>query len=195
MLSRITEYITKQAVLVLPDITPEKAEKIEYGLYMGISDISKVIALLIVSIPLNIFLLVFTAILSAGLLRLFLGGIHSKTQIGCLISYFLSIYGSVYLSYIIPMKINIIIFIIVYTLTYLYAPADLPSKPIVSNNHKRKLRLYGFITLSLLFLSTILVSNLFANIITINALIVAIMITPLAYKVTGNTLSNIEKEG
>ncbi|EPR10136.1 accessory gene regulator ArgB-like protein [Ruminiclostridium papyrosolvens] len=193
MLSRITEYITKQAVLILPDITPEKAEKIEYGLYMGISDISKVLALLIVSIPLNIFLLVFTAILSAGSLRLSLGGIHSKTQIRCLISYFLSIYGSVYLSYIIPIKINIIIFIIVYTLTYLYAPADLPSKPIVSSKHKRKLRFYGFITLSLLLLLTTLVSTLFANIISINALIVSIMTTPLAYKLTGNTLS--KKEG
>lgn len=195
MLSRITEYITKQAALVLPDITPEKAEKIEYGLYMGISDIAKVLALLIISIPLNISLLIFTAILSAGLLRLFLGGIHSKTQIGCFISYFLSIYGSVYISYLLPAKLNIIIFIIVYTLAYLYAPADLPSKPIVSNIRKRKLRLYGFITLSLLLLLTSLVSNLLANIISINALIVSIMITPLAYKVTGNTLSNSKKEG
>ena len=190
MLSTITAKITKQVTVTFPEITPEKAEQIDYGLYMAISDILKVSALLIVSLFLSLTSQVAVAIFTLGMLRVFLGGVHSKTQLGCVISYFAFIYGSVGLSNLIEAKfLNIPLFTTSFVLAYLYAPADLPCKPIVSKRHRHKLRVYGFVTLFVFLIISFFVSERYSAIISINTLFVCIMLTPIVYKITKNRLS------
>lgn len=191
MLSKITEKITKQIVLNFPQITNEKAEQVEYGLYMALSDIVKVSALVIVSLPFGLFGKVLAAILTFGMLRVFLGGIHSKSEIECIITYFIIVYGSVGLSLIINFRyLNLIAFPIALILAFMYAPADMPCKPIASRKHRKKLRIFGLTELVLIFIVTFIVPNAYSNIISIVTLIAALMLTPLVYRLTGNELSN-----
>jgi len=192
MLSKITEKIVKQIVLNIPQITPEKAEQIEYGLYMAFSDVLKVLLLVLLSIPFGLFGKVLVAILSFGMLRVFLGGIHSKSEIACIITYFIIVYGSVGLSLVINSfsYLNLIVFPVAIILAFMYAPADMPCKPIASRKHRKKLRICGLTELAIMFIITFTVPNVYSNIISINTLITAVMLTPLVYKLTGNKLSN-----
>lgn len=192
MLSQITEKLTKQIVLNFPQMTPEKAEQVEYGLYMALSDIIKILALVLVSLPFGLLDKVIVAIITFGMLRVFLGGIHSKSEIECVVTYFAIIYGSIGLSVIISSfrYLNLIVFPIAFIFAFLYAPADMPCKPVASRKHRRKLRICGLTELAVLFLITFAVPNIYSNIISIITLIEALMLTPLVYRLTGNELSN-----
>jgi accessory gene regulator B len=192
MLSQITEKLTKQIVLNFPQMTPEKAEQVEYGLYMALSDIIKILALVLISLPFGLFGKVIAAIITFGMLRVFLGGIHSKSEIECVVTYFAIIYGSIGLSVIINSfrYLNLIVFPIAFIFAFLYSPADMPCKPVASVKHRRKLRICGLTELAVLFLITFVVPNIYSNIISIITLIEALMLTPLVYRLTGNELSN-----
>ncbi|QNU67232.1 accessory gene regulator B family protein [Ruminiclostridium herbifermentans] len=191
MLDLITKKITNQIVLNFPNITTEKAMEIDYGLYMAFSDILKALTIIIVSLPFGLFLEVLTAIFTFGLLRMFLGGIHSKTQLGCLSAYFFIIYGNCILSILVTYDfLNVVLLPVSIVIAFLYSPADLPSKPILSKKQYKKLKLFGMIELIILFTISFFVPKVYSNIICINSFVVTILITPAAYKLTKNTLSN-----
>ncbi len=190
MLESITKSITNEIVQSLPEYQ-DKAERIEYGLYMALSDTPKVLALILISLPLNLLMHVLVAIVTFGMLRVFLGGIHSKTQIQCIITYPIFIYGSIYLSIMFNIPhINLVGFTIAIMLAFIYAPADLPCKPVRSKYHRKKLRILGLTSLLILFAISFFVPSEFSNLICLNSLIVSLMLTPIVYKITGNTLSN-----
>ena len=54
MLEDITKKITNEIVLNVPGISEEKAEQIDYGLYMAIADGLKLLAVLIAALLLGL---------------------------------------------------------------------------------------------------------------------------------------------
>jgi Membrane protein putatively involved in post-translational modification of the autoinducing quorum-sensing peptide len=192
MLANITKKITKEIAAFVPGITEEKAEQIDYGLYMAISDGLKLIAVLTTALLLGVFKYALVAVIVFALNKSYLGGVHAKTQIGCVITHFSLIFGTVYLAQVINIKfINIILFVISGILAVLYAPADLISKPIVTEKRRRELRVKGCIVLLLCFIVTFIVPGIYSNIISFITVISAINITPIVYKITKNKRGEI----
>lgn len=192
MLSKIVKKITEQIVLNVPGITEEKAEQIDYGLYTAFSDALKLLAVLLAALILGKLEYALVAVIVFAINKSYLGGIHAKTQIGCLITHFTIIFSCVYLSEIINIKyFNLILFLVAIVLAVLYAPADLVSKPIITIKRKQELRIKGSIVLMIWFIATFFVSSVYSNIISIITLISTINVTPIMYKITKNKRGGI----
>ncbi len=189
MISKISNYITDQIYITLPDVKPEKREIIEYGAYMALSEISKISLLLIISAIFNVFLYVTGIICIFGFLRINLGGIHAKSHLGCLISYFLFVFGILAASlYLTDNKIIIDVIVIPFSfvVAYLYAPADMPVKPVSSKKQRKRLRISGFIVMAALYIAAQFTGPIWFNIIMFTNLLVSVLMTPLVYKITNN---------
>ncbi|EPR14111.1 accessory gene regulator ArgB-like protein [Ruminiclostridium papyrosolvens] len=192
MLEDITKKITSEIVLNVPGISEEKAEQIDYGLYMAFADGLKLLAVLIAALLLGQLKYAIVAVIVFSFNKSYLGGVHAKTQIGCVITHFSFIFGTVYLAQILNIKfLNIVLFTISGILTFLYAPADLVSKPIVTEKRKRELRIKGSILLAICFVITLIVPNIYSNIISVITLISTVNITPIVYKLTKNKRGGI----
>ncbi|WP_242651734.1 accessory gene regulator B family protein [Ruminiclostridium cellulolyticum] len=63
--------------------------------------------------------------------------------------------------------LNIVLFALSAILTFLYAPADRVSKPIVTEKRKRELRIKGSILLVICFTVTLIGPNIYSNIISV----------------------------
>ncbi len=195
MLNKITKKITNEIIVTVPNITEEKAEQIQYGLYIAISDGLKLIAVFLIAYLLGQLPLALAGGAVFALNKSFLGGIHAKTQLGCIIAYFIFIFGAIYSSKIIDISyFNVILFAVSGILVYLYAPADLASKPIITEKRWKELRLQGSITVAAFFIITFFVPREYSNIISIITLINSINITPVLYTITKNRKGGIINE-
>lgn len=189
MFSKISNYITDMIYETMPDVEPERREVIEYGVYMTVSEIVKITFIIIIGIIFNIFVYVVGAIAIFGIQRTFMGGVHAKSHWGCVISQSLVIFSALLFSftsnvdrlYLLPLAA-----IFSFITAYKYAPADLVQKPIKSKRQRKKLRIAGFIILTLLTTAALFVPLVWSNIIIFTCFIQALFMTPLAYKVSGN---------
>lgn len=189
MFSKISNYMTDLIYETLPDVSPDRREIIEYGIYMSVSEIVKIGLMIFIAVIFNIVPYVFGVIAIYGVQRTFLGGIHAKTHWGCIITHSIIVFGVVVLSftseldnlYILPIAA-----LFSYITAYKYAPADLPQKPIKSKRQRKQLRAGGFILLTILFTSSIFVTQIWSNIIVYTCFVQALFMTPLAYKLSKN---------
>ncbi len=187
MLSRITKKITDEILVTVPGISEEKAEEIDYGLYMAFSDGLKLIAVLLTAYIVGQFNYALVAVIVFSVNKSYFGGIHAKTQIGCVVTHFSFIFGTIYLSHFIKFGfLNVVLFVISGILVYLYAPADLTSKPILTEKRWKELRIKGSIVLILCFLISIFAPRVYSNVISIITLITTVNLTPVVYKITKN---------
>lgn len=196
MISKISNYITDQIYLTLPEVKPEKREIIEYGAYMALSEISKVALLLIISAIFDVFLYAAGIICIFGLLRMNLGGIHAKTHLGCLIFYSLFIFGTLAVSLHLPehrLVVNAIVIPFSFAVAYLYAPADMPVKPVASKKQRKRLRITGFILMVILYVLAQFADQVWFNIVMITSMLVSVLMTPPIYKITNNKYAREEE--
>lgn len=170
-------------------IDDKKAEIINYGLQCFFSCISKIALIFLISYFLGIFNLVIISTLSFGFYRLFAGGVHSNTHIGCFILTSAILIGSVYIAkytsfYYGKMDLLFIgIFIINLIIIYIYAPADVKQKPILKKALRKRMRIGSFISMSLLVLLALAIRNpLVSNLIVIVAFLESLTMLPVIYK-------------
>lgn len=166
LLKKLCNNITNAIKKRVKDIDDDKAEIINYGLYLWIADIIKMTIILSTAYFLGVFRLTIVFILSFGLLRVFAGGSHAKTFWGCLFTNSAITFGSVYLSlllsFIKPVVLILPIMPFCAAILYLYAPADHENKPIVSKKQKKKLKTAAYIVLILEYLiSASITQNVF----------------------------------
>jgi accessory gene regulator B len=189
LFNKISNWVTDQIYATIPGVGPEKREIIEYGAYMVISEISKIVLLLVIGAFLGLFAYAAASILIFGLLRMTLGGVHARTQWGCIISYSCIVYGPIVLAlYTNPNKFVLegIVIPLAFVIAYLYAPADLPVKPVVSKRQRRRLRVTGFLLLAVLFTAAQFTDPEWFKLIMFMVFIQNLMMTPLVYKITRN---------
>ncbi|MCR4435983.1 MAG: accessory gene regulator B family protein [Clostridiales bacterium] len=189
-ISTISEGLTAKIRESIPT-TDEKAEIIEYGIYMIISEFTKIAAILIISALLGITLYSLIAILAFGFLRSFAGGVHAKSHWGCFISYCIIIFGAISISLLLKDVSRIVQAAVLYPIDffflYLYSPADVINKPVISKKQRKQLRTGSFILLTLMFLFYLfLVPQPYANAIAWACTLECLTLLPIVYKVTGN---------
>jgi accessory gene regulator B len=189
MFSKISNYMTDLIYETLPNVDPGRREVIEYGVYMTVSEIVKISLLLIIASLLKIIPYVLGVIIIYGVQRTFLGGLHAKTHLGCVITHSAIVFGIPALSFISQIDKYWLLLIIVpfsYVTAYKYAPADMPQKPVKSKKQRNQLRTGGFILLAVLFTAAYFLDGLWSNIILFTCFIQAVLMTPVVYKITKN---------
>ncbi len=189
MFDKISKYMTDMIYSTLPDIAPERREIIEYGVYMTVSEIVKISAILLISAVLGIWQYVLAVVAVYGIQRTFLGGIHAKTHLGCILTHSIIVFGVVGAA--IYLKIdNLLLFITVlpfsYAAAWLYAPADLPQKPVKSKRQRKQLRTGGFILLAVLFTAAWFTPEIWSRLILFTCFIQSVLMTPIAYRISKN---------
>ncbi len=189
MFDKISKYVTDMIYSTLPDVAPERREVIEYGVYMTISEIVKICIILLVSLMLGIVPYVAAAVAVYGIQRTLLGGIHAKTHLGCMLAHSAIVFGVVAASLLLDIDRFYLLLITApfsYASAYLYAPADLPQKPIKSKKQRMQLRVGGFILLTALFTASCFLPAVWSRVILFSCLLQALFMTPLAYRISKN---------
>ncbi|HOQ07339.1 MAG TPA: accessory gene regulator B family protein [Clostridiales bacterium] len=189
MFDKISKYMADMIYSTLEGVDPEKREIIEYGVYMIVSEIVKISIILAVSLIFRIVPYVAAAIVAYGIQRTLLGGIHAKSHLGCMITHSAIVFGIVAASLYSNIDRIYLLLIIApfsYVAAYLYAPADLPQKPVKSKKQRKQLRIGGFILLTCMFAASWFLPAVWSNIILFSCFLQAVFMTPLAYRISGN---------
>jgi accessory gene regulator B len=189
MFDKISNYMTDMIYSTLPNIAPERREVIEYGVYMTVSELVKITLILLISILLGIVHYVMAVVVVYGIQRTFLGGIHAKTHLGCMVTHSAIVFGvsaaAIHLR-IDSLYLMLAVVPFSYVTAYLYAPADLPQKPVKSKKQRKQLRVGGFILLTLLFAASWFLPGTWSRLILFTCFIQALFMTPIAYKISKN---------
>lgn len=176
-----------------PDYSDEKLEILEYGLTGLYIFISKSIVIFTIAYFLGILKELIIFMLIYNLIRSVSFGMHATSSTACLIASAVSFLSATYLckNYVLPIGFKIIFGIISIIYVYLHSPADTEKRPIISP--KRRLiykSLSTFIAFIMVICSIILDSIFISNSFTIALLMQCFMISPFAYKMTGQKYDN-----
>lgn len=186
----IKKFIINSAMKTIksyyPDYDTEQLEKIQYGLEAIYLSITKVIAILLLSILLNTFIETLVVLLFFNLLRATGFGLHASKSWQCWLS---SVPTFIILPFVckyidIPLNILLIIATISIMFFIFFAPADTHKRPLI----RRKKRItYKIITIAtgIIYLIFIIFSKemILRNCLSISMLIESILICPLTYKI------------
>ena len=187
-ISNISEGLTEVIRKNMP-IDDVKAEQIEYGIYMTISEVIKISVILLISALLDVLLYTVVTMLVFGTHRNFIGGVHAKTHWGCFVSYGVITLGTVYASMYLNIDkalLCVLIYPICMLIAYKYAPADITNKPVASRRQRRNLRIGGFTFMTVVFVAALFLPHPYSNLLIVVSLIECITMLPIVYKITGN---------
>lgn len=209
MIEKICIYLTKKIQEKMPEVDDERAEVINYGLQLVIGEIPKIFLLIAIAFILRIGWLTLLAFILILPYKMFSGGFHLKTHIGCIIGTTVFYCGDVLLSKSIvldSMLVKILVILAVWIfgmiMVKLYAPADTENVPIISKKERKKQKNLSYIILTIsLIIALFIKDSVISNIIIFGMLIQSISISRLAYKLTNNKYgyevyceSNIQNE-
>ncbi len=193
MIQKFCKILTNRIRKEMPEIDDERAEVITYGLELIIGEIPKIFITLAIAFVLGVFKLTVFTILALLPYRVSSGGFHLKTHIGCIISTSLYYCGVPLLAKYIVLAPNIKYILILSIWVFgmlmvrLYAPADTENVPILRKSERKQKRILSYITLTLGLIIAIFIKNpVISNILLFGNLVQSIMITRLAYKLTGS---------
>ena len=193
MINKFCSFLTNQMRKKMPDIDDERAEIITYGLQLIIGEIPKVFITFFIAYILGVLKLTILSVLILTPYRVSSGGFHLKTHIGCIVSTTLYYCGiSLIAKYLIISEITkyiltLFIWLFGMIMVKLYAPADTENVPILRKSERKQKQLLSYITLTLGLIVAVIVNNPeISNILLFGSLIQSMMITRLAYKLTGS---------
>lgn len=193
MIDKITEFLTNKIRKEMPDVDDERAEVINYGLQILLGEVPKFFIMLIIAYFLGVFKMTFITLLIMTPYRMFSGGFHLKTHIGCIISTCTFYCGVAFLSENIILneiaKYSLIIATLIFGIIMikLYAPADTEDVPILSKKVRKQKQIMSYVCLIVgLIISAVIKNNTISNIIIFGYIVQTFMITKLAYKLTNN---------
>lgn len=193
MIDKFCEYLTKKIRKEMPDIDDEKAEVIRFGLQIIIGEVPKLFIMLGLALLLGI--LKYTLICFAIMLpyRMYSGGFHLKTHMGCIIGTSLLYIGNAYISQFVYIDIiykiivSIILWIFSIIMIYKYAPADTEDVPVVSKKERRKRKIFSYVIVTIMLICACVIKyEIISNMLLIGVAIQSFSITRLAYNLTNN---------
>lgn len=193
MIDKFCEYLIKKIIKETPDIDNERAEVIRYGLQIIVGEVPKLFIMLGIALLLGI--LKYTLICFAIILpyRMYSGGFHLKTHIGCIIGTSLLYIGNAYISqfvnidiiYKIIISISLWIFSVI--MIYKYVPADTEDIPVVSKKERSKRKIFSYIIVTIMLICACVIKyKIISNMLLIGVAIQSFSITRLAYNLTNN---------
>ena len=193
MIDKFCTFIVNKMRKEMPDIDDERAEVITYGLQLIIGEIPKFFITLAIAYLLGVFKFTILTLLLLMPYRACSGGFHLRTHIGCIVSTTLVYCGVAMLAKYITITENaecilaLCIWIFGMIMVKLYAPADTENVPILRKSERKQKRILSYITFTAgIILAIIIKDTVISNILLFGYLVQSIMITRLAYKLTGS---------
>lgn len=176
-----------------PDYSDEKLEILEYGLTGLYIFISKSIVIFTIAYFLGILKELIIFMLIYNLIRSVSFGMHATSSTACLIASAVSFLSATYLckNFVLPIGFKIIFGIISIIYVYLHSPADTEKRPIISPKRRLIYKLLSTLIAFIMVICSIVLDNVFiSNSFTIALLMQCFMISPFAYKMTGQKYDN-----
>ena len=193
MIEKICDFLTTKIRKEMPDIDDERAEVINYGLQLTIGEIPKLFIMIAIAFLLGVGELSILSFLIILPYRMFSGGFHMKTHIGCIVCTTLMYSGNSFLSkfFVLPQDVKLIVTLLVFifglVMITLYAPADTENVPILSKKERKKQKVFSYITFTtILTISLFIKDPIISNICVYGMFFQTLCITRLAYKLTNN---------
>lgn len=179
----------------MPEIDDEREEIINYGLQMIIGEVPKLIIMLVIAQLLKVLDLTIIAYFSLLPYKYYVGGVHAKSHIACMVSTPLIYSGNaliskriLYIPFIYKIIITIAIWIFsIYVITK-YAPADTENVPILRKKERKFKKRMSYIIMSITLIIALLIHNniVISNILIFGCFITSILITRPIYKLYNN---------
>ena len=176
-----------------PDYSDEKLEILEYGLTGLYIFISKSIIIFTIAYFLGILKELIIFMLIYNLIRSVSFGMHANSSTGCLIASTVSFLSATYLCkyFNIPISFKIIFGIISIIYVYLHSPADTEKRPIINPKRRLIYKLLSTLIAFIMVACSIIVDDIFiSNSFIVGLLIQCFMISPFAYRITGQKYDN-----
>ena len=193
MIDKFCLFLTNKIRQEIPEIDDEKAEIINYGLQNIVGEIPKFFILIGVAWILGVLKETLITFFIIFPYRIFSGGFHLKTHIGCIITTILFymlpavLAKTIVLVPIIKYLIVSIVWIFGMIMIKLYAPADTENVPILRKQERRQKQIFSYIILSVEFIIALVINNSFiTSVIIFGDLIQTLTITRLAYNLTNS---------
>lgn len=193
MIEKICNFLTTKIRKEMPEIDDERAEVINYGLQLTIGEIPKFFIMIAIAFLLGVGELSILSFLIILPYRMFSGGFHMKTHIGCIVCTTLMYSGNSFLSkfFVLPQDVKLIVTLLIFifglVMITLYAPADTENVPILSKKGRKKQKVFSYITFTtILTISLFIKDPIISNICVYGMFIQTLCITRLAYKLTNN---------
>lgn len=193
MIEKFCDYLTNKIRHKMPEVNDERAEVIKYGLELMVGEIPKLFIMAVIAWFFGI--LKWTIICFALMLpyRMYSGGFHLKTHLGCIIGTSIMYTGNAFISqfFIIPILYKVLFGIGLWAFSILmirlYAPADTESVPVISKKERTKRKIVSYVIVTIMIVVGIFIKNNYvSNILLVGVLLQTVSITRIAYKLTNN---------
>ncbi len=193
MIETICNSLTNKIIKSVDGYDESKAEEISFGLQLIIGEIPKFFITFILAWLFNIIDLTIISFLIILPYRMFSGGFHLSTHLGCIIATNTMYIGSAYLANILNFSdivkyiLIAITFIFSFTMIAKYAPADTENVPVLQRKERRKRKIWSFVIAGMeLIIAIFIPYKVISNMIIIGILVQTFTITKLAYRITKN---------
>lgn len=193
MVEEICNSLTRKIIESVDGYDETKADEINFGLQLIIGEIPKFFITLFLAIILNLVELTILSFIIILPYRVFSGGFHLKTHLGCIIATNAMYIGTPYLASVLNFSDDIryiliaITFIFSFTMIAKYAPADTENVPVLQKKERKKRKIISFIIAGIeLIIAIFIPYKEISNIIIFGILIQTMTITKLAYRITKN---------
>lgn len=199
MIDKFCEYLTKKIRKEDSEIDDEKAEVIKYGLQLIVGEIPKFFIMAAIAWGLGILKLTVICFLLMLPYRMYSGGFHLKTHLGCIIGTSLMYTGNAFVSqymqipFIHKIIFSVFLWIFALIMIYKYAPADTEDVPVISKKERNKRKIFSYVIVTITVVTgCIIKNNIISNILLLGTLLQTISITRIAYKLTNNKYGHEE---
>lgn len=193
MIEAICNSLTKKIIKNVDGYDESKAEEINFGLQLLIGELPKFLITFLLAWLLDIIDLTIISFIIILPYRMFSGGFHLHTHLGCIIATNTMYIGTAYLSNVLDFS-NIVKYILIgftfifsFIMINKYAPADTENVPVLQKKERRKRKICSFIIVTIeLTIAIFIPYKVISNMIIIGIIVQTLTITKLAYKITKN---------
>ena len=200
MVDKICDKLMHQVRAKMPEVDEERAEVIRYGFELLIGEFPKLIFMFVLAFVLGKikYFLISVAIICSY--RIFSGGVHLKTHLGCFVTTTALYLGNVYLSEFIMISnvyvkciIAFLVYIFAIAMILLYAPADTDTVPILRKKDRKNKKIVSIVIVTLVITISILVHDrVISNMCIFGVFLQTITITKFIYKLLNVKLGYLE---
>lgn len=187
MIEKMSNYILDNFLYKNEKVEGDEREVMLFGITRILEDIPKYTIIFLIAYFCNILHYVGIVLAVTILYKSFVGGVHARTNIGCLVSSIIYFLAPVFLAKYI--NVNIYLFSAITLILSLFviwkiAPADTEEIPILKKEKRKKLKLIGLVSLLVILAFNILEiqDSYIQNIILLTILYIDISTTKPVYK-------------
>lgn len=176
-MNNVIHKIVKKIGETNPQFSEIELKKMEYGIVCMVSDLSKAIIYFIIFFMFNLQQYFIISFIFYSFIRIFCGGYHAKTYVGCLFISFITFLITIILSLNFNINMYIILILLVSSIiiTAIVAPVDNVNKKIKTKQRRKNLKYLSVIITFLFSVACFLIPKPFFNVAALSIVMAMVM--------------------